>query len=395
MGRAEVAVGNDEDVETVGDRLVGGGAECFKAFLEACAAVFGDEERIKRGGFESAERHLAELRELLVVDERIVETDQSARMRAGIEQVAFRAEEGLGGGDEFFANAIERRVGDLGEDLFEVLIEVFRFVRKHREGCVVAHRGDWLNAGGGGGPEQHAEILVGVTKGELTLEHAIAFDGFRCFWRGKILDENTVFIEPLFVGLGRVDAFFHFLIRHDASFVHVDEEHAAGLEPAFLHDGEWVEIGDDADFRSHDDEVVLRHIITARAETIAIEHGANLATIGEGDRGRAIPWLHHASVELVESFFVLIHHRVTLPRFGDHHHHRVDQIIAAEVHELEGVVEACRVGSVFDDDWENAGDVAVEKVALAECLTGLHEVGVAHDRVDFAVVGNEAVRVRA
>ena len=229
----------------------------------------------------------------------------------------------------------------------------------------------------------------------MTLEHAIALDSFWSFWCGEVFEENAVFIEPLFVGLGRVDAFFHFLVGHDASFVHVDEEHAAGLESAFLHDGERVEIGDDADFRGHDDEVVLGDIVAARAQTIAVEHGADLAAIGEGDRGRAVPWLHHAGVELVEGLLVLIHHRVTLPWFGDHHHHRVDQVIAAEVHELEGVVEARRVGSVLDDDREDARDVAFEQVALAECLASLHEVGVAHHRVDFTVVGDEAVRVGA
>ena len=169
VGRADVAVGNDEDVEAIGDRLVGCGADLFETFFEARAVIVGDKKRIERRGLEAAERNFAELCELLVVDERIVEADQAARVRAGIEQVAFRADEGLGGGDEFFADAIERRVGDLGEDLLEVLVEMFRFVRKHGEGRVVAHRCDRLHTAGGGGPEQHAEILVGVTESELTL----------------------------------------------------------------------------------------------------------------------------------------------------------------------------------------------------------------------------------
>ena len=40
-------------------------------------------------------------------------------------------------------------------------------------------------------------------------------------------------------------------------------------------------------------------------------------------------------------------------------------------------------------------DVVAELVALAERLAGLHEVRVAHHRVDLAVVGDEAVRVGA
>ena len=111
--------------------------------------------------------------------QRAVEADHAAAVRAGIEQVALGADEGLGGGDEFLADAVERRVGDLGEDLLEILIEVLRLVGEHGERRVVAHRGDRLDAGGGGGPEQHAQILVGVAEGELALEDAVFLDGLR------------------------------------------------------------------------------------------------------------------------------------------------------------------------------------------------------------------------
>ena len=64
--------------------------------------------------------------------QRVVEADHAAALRAGIEQVALGAEEGFGGGDEFLADAVERRVGDLGEDLLEILIEMLRLVRRAR-----------------------------------------------------------------------------------------------------------------------------------------------------------------------------------------------------------------------------------------------------------------------
>ena len=146
----------------------------------------------------------------------------------------------------------------------------------------------------------------------------------------QVLEEDAVFIEPLLVGLGGVDALLDFLVGHDAAFLHVHEEHAARAQAAFFDHGERIEIRDDADFGGHDDEVVIGDIIAARAQAVAVEHGADLLAVGEGDGGRAVPWFHHAGVEFVEGLLVLIHHGVAFPRLGDHHHHGVDQVVAAD-----------------------------------------------------------------
>ena len=115
-------------------------------------------------------------------------------------------------------------------------------LREHGERRVIAHRGDRLDAGGGRRPEQHAEILVGVAEGELALEDAVLLDCFRRLGGGKILEEDAVFVEPLLVGLGGIDALFHLLVGDDAAFLHVHEEHAAGAQAAFFDDGERIEI---------------------------------------------------------------------------------------------------------------------------------------------------------
>ena len=73
----------------------------------------------------------------------------------------------------------------------------------------------------------------------------------------------------------------------------------------------------------------------------------------------------------------------------------MDQIVAAVVHEFERVVEACGVRAILVDDGHHFFDVLAEKRARALRLAGLHHVGIAHHRVDLAVVGDETVRVRA
>ncbi len=247
-----------------------------KAFLEPFTTPIRREERVEGGGPEAVEFDLAQLRELLVVEQRVIEPDHAAALRPGLEEIAFGSEEGLRRGDELFTDTVERRVRDLRENLFKILIEVLRLLREHREGRVVAHRGYRLHASGGGGPEEHAEILVGVAESELALEDTIDLDRFRSLRCGKILEENAVLVEPLLVGLRGVDALLYLVVGDDATFLHVHEEHAPRTQAAFFDDGERVEIRHDTHFGGHDDEVVLGHIITARAETVAVEHGTDL-----------------------------------------------------------------------------------------------------------------------
>ncbi len=393
--RVDVAIGENEEIAPVGDHRVGLEAERIEGFLQSLASVVGGEKGVEGGRLEAIELDLAQLRELLVVEERMIDADHAAALRSGLEEVALGSEEGLRSGDELLTNTIERRIRDLGEDLFEILVEVFRLLREHREGRVIAHRADRLHAGGRGGPEEHAQILVGVAEGELALEDALFLDRLRGLRGREILEENAVLVEPLLVGLRGVDALFHLVVGDDAAFLHVHEEHTTGAETPFLHDRERVDVGDNTHLRGHDDEVVLGYIVAARAETVAVEDRADHLSVGEGDRGRAVPRLHEAGVVFVEGLFLGLHEGVALPRLGDHHHDRVDEVVSAEVHEFQRVVKAGGVRPILVDDGEDVLDPVAVFLALAEGLARLHEVRVAHHRVDLAIVGDETVGVRA
>ena len=67
-------------------------------------------------------------------------------LRRGLEQVALRADGRLGRGDDLLADAVNRRVGDLGEELLEVVVERLRLVGQHRQRRVGAHRADGFDA---------------------------------------------------------------------------------------------------------------------------------------------------------------------------------------------------------------------------------------------------------
>ena len=86
------------------------------------------------------------------------------------------------------------------------------------------------------------------------------------------------------------------------------------------------------------------------------------------------------------------HRGVVLPRRRDHHHHGVVQRVAAEVEQLEHLVEAGRVGRPGRADRERPLDTGQQR-AVEHRLARPHPVLVALDGVDLAVVGDEAVRV--
>ena len=84
------------------------------------------------------------------------------------------------------------------------------------------------------------------------------------------------------------------------------------------------------------------------------------------------------------------HALVVLPRLRDHHHDRVGDRAARPLEELEGIVELTRVAGGRVDDREELPHV-VEERRREHRLAGVHPVHVAAERVDLAVVGDEAI----
>jgi hypothetical protein len=108
-----------------------------------------------------------------------------------------------------------------------------------------------------------------------------------------------------------------------------------------------------ADFGRHDDEVVLRDVVTRGTETVAIEHGANHFPVGERDRRRPIPRLHHRRVIFVERLSIGAHRLVAGPGLRNHHEDRVWKRASRHHEELEDVVEGRGIAATFADDGQN------------------------------------------
>ena len=100
-------------------------------------------------------------------------------------------------------------------------------------------------------------------------------------------------------------------------------------------------------------------------------------------------------MERVEALEVLRQVVAALVGLRDHHHHRVRQRAAGEHEQLEHVVEGRRVRAAGAHDRQQLREVLVAEQLGGELgLAGAHPVDVAAQRVDLAVVGDVAVRVR-
>jgi len=154
----------------------------------------------------------------------------------------------------------------------------------------------------------------------------------------QVVDEVARLLNPAPVGLGRGELMLDLVVADDAALLQVDQQHLARLQAPLLDDA-LLRDRQHAGFRGHDDQVVVGHQITRRPQSVAIERGADLAAIGEGHRGGAVPRLHQRHVKFIEGAALFVHQRIAGPGFGDQHHHGVGQAVAAHHQEFQRVVE--------------------------------------------------------
>ena len=210
--------------------------------------------------------------------------------------------------------------------------------------------------------------------------------------RGQGLKLDAQTIDPLAVGPGVGELRLDFSVVDDAALLKVDQEHFAGLQAPFF-DNFVFRNGQGAGFGRHDDHIIIGNEIACGAKAIAIQSRTNLATVGKSYCGRAVPWLHHGCVVLVERAAAWIHVCMLFPRFRNHHHHGVGEGIARVHQQFQAVVEGGRVRLTFVDDWIELFEIITQHGGLHHAFAGAQPVEVAFDSVDLAIVGDHAVGV--
>ncbi len=120
-----VPVGEDDEARAVLDGGVGLGADLLDPGGQCVASAADAVEAGQGGGLHSG--HVAvgvdvdELGQLVVVDDREGQGDAAAGGGGRLQEVALGAEHGAQRGDELLADGVQGRVGDLGEELGEVV----------------------------------------------------------------------------------------------------------------------------------------------------------------------------------------------------------------------------------------------------------------------------------
>ena len=390
------AVGQDEDRVAGGD----GGArllvEAVQRPLERRAAFPRVERHRQRRRAEALERRrvdVTQLGQLIVVDDRIADVDLAARFRLGPEQVALGADRRFHRRHQLFSNRVERRVGDLREELLEIVVEQARALRQRRQRRVGAHRPQRFFPVPGHLRQEQRDVLLGVAERLLPAQHGLMIRRRQVGRVGHVLDGNEVLLQPVGVRLLARQLLLDLVVGDDPALRRVDEQDPAGMQALLEQDVLGGDV-EDADLRRHDHQVVLGDVVARGPEAVAVEHRANHGAVGERDRRRPVPRLHQRRVVLVEGATGRAHPLVVLPRLGDHHQEGVGQRAARHHQQFEHVVEDRGVAAALADDRHHLLEVRAEHVRLQQRLARVHPVDVAAQRVDLAVVGDVAIRVR-
>ena len=91
---------------------------------------------------------------------------------------------------------------------------------------------------------------------------------------------------------------------------------------------------------------------------------------------------------------IITHQGIVVPRLGYHHHHGVRQGIAASHQELEGIVVGRRIRVAVADQRPQFIQIVAQYSGGHGLPTRCHPVDVAAHSINFAVVAQEAKRLR-
>ena len=179
----------------------------------------------------------------------------------------------------------------------------------------------------------------------------------------------------------------------EAAALQIAPDHLAGADASLLDD---VGRGDveDAGLRGEDEEVVARERVARGAQAVAVEGGADVHAVGEAHGGGPVPGFHELRMIVEEAAHVAPEVVVGAPGLRHEHEHRMGQAAPAGREQFEHVVEAGGVALRLVDERQQLGEVLAEERAAQERFAAAELVEVAAQRVDFAVVRQEAIGMR-
>ena len=178
--RVDAPVGKDDQIVPRNDGRVDSFEKLIHRPRQARLAIGSFEENRYGHRIVAKAIDLAQLLQLVVFEDRSLQSDLATTLRLGYQQVALGTDLGLGRSDELLAQRIEWRIGNLSEMLFEIAVQQLRTLGQNRQRRIVAHRANrilehlyhWF--------EKDAQVLESVAEYLLPVENFLVARQKRC-----------------------------------------------------------------------------------------------------------------------------------------------------------------------------------------------------------------------
>ena len=177
MVAIHLAVADDEDVMAALDGVhafrTQGSEFGFDTFITPGQRV-GDTQLVALELARGVLVDVAQPRHVVEVEHRLRHFQAHRRIhRVDVQQIRFGTDEGHQRHHDVFADGVDRRVGHLGEQLLEVVVERLVFVRQHGQRRIIAHGADTFFALLRHGAHQELDVFLRVAKSLLAVEQRL------------------------------------------------------------------------------------------------------------------------------------------------------------------------------------------------------------------------------
>ena len=212
----------------------GAGAQVFQRVLQALFAIGCAEQRRQRGCEQVSRRYAAQLFQVAVGKDGMRQLERVAVFRRLVQNIALRADVADQRHHHLFADGIDGRIGDLRKELLEVAEQRLRTVREAGQRHIGAHGTDRLFAPRGHRRQQDSQVFFAVAVCPLAAQQRLGVRGDHPRRLGQLIERDLLLLEPGGVGLPARQLLLDLGVADDALLDRIDQEHAAGLQAAFL-----------------------------------------------------------------------------------------------------------------------------------------------------------------
>ncbi len=262
--------------------------QCLHHARLATALVEGD---VDDAGTPAPVIHLLQRAQLLVGQNRMRHPQAVCMLFRGFQQVSFRPDEAFQRHHHFLPNGVDGRVCYLREQLLEIVVDHPGLVGQARQCTVIAHGTEGVPGFRYHRQQHELHRFHGIAECLHARHKRLRIETVVIRHLGYFVQFDLMVFQPLAIGAAHREFVLEFLVGHHAARFEIDQEHSAGPQSSLLLDVGRVD-RQYPDLRSHDDLVVMGHVIPRWSQAVAIQYGADIVAIGKHDGCGPVPGFH-------------------------------------------------------------------------------------------------------